>query len=54
MLKSIIALVATLFAGWVGIAIGHELLGGFPEFGAVISVAVMGTFIIYFNDKKKH
>jgi len=24
-----------------------------PELGAVIAVAVMGAFIIYFNEKKK-
>ena len=51
--KAIVALIVTLIAGWFGIAIGYELLGGFPEFGSIIAVSVMGAFIIYFNDKKK-
>lgn len=33
--------------------VGLELLGGFVELGCIIAVAVMGAFIIYFNDKKK-
>lgn len=48
-----LALFVTFIAGWIGIVIGHELLGGFPEFGGVIAIAVMGAFIIYFNEKKK-
>lgn len=53
MRKAIFALVVTVIIGCIGIVIGHELLGGFPEFGGVIAIAVMGAFIIYFNDKKK-
>lgn len=33
--------------------IGLEFLGGYIEFGLLIAVAVMGAFIIYFNEKKK-
>lgn len=51
--KAIFALIVTVIIGWIGIAIGYELLGRFPEFGGVIAIAVMGAFIIYFNDKKK-
>lgn len=51
--KAIVALIVTLIAGWFGIAIGYELLGGFPEFGSIIAISVMGAFIIYFNGKKK-
>lgn len=51
--KAILALIVTFFAGWIGIAIGLELLGGWPEFGCIIAIAVMGAFIIYFNEKKK-
>ena len=53
MKKAILAAVATLGAGYLGTVVGHELLGGFVEFGCLVAVAVMGAFIIYFNDKKK-
>ncbi len=53
MSKAILAAVVTLIAGFLGIVIGLELLGGFVEFGCIIAVALMGAFVIYFNDKKK-
>lgn len=53
MVKAIFALVITLCFGLAGISIGLDLLGGYPEFGCVIAIAVMGAFIIYFNEKKK-
>ena len=52
MLKAIIALLVTFVVGWIGMAIGFEFLGGFAEFGSVAAIAVMGAFIIYFNEKK--
>ena len=51
--KAILAAIVTFVAGWVGAAIGFELFGGWPEFGSIVAIAVMGAFIIYFNDKKK-
>lgn len=50
--KAILAMIVTFISGWIGMVIGLELMGGFPEFGCVIAVAVMGAFIIYFNEKK--
>jgi len=51
--KALLALVITFIMGLLGMAIGHDAMNGFSELGAVISVAVMGAFIIYFNDKNK-
>lgn len=51
--KAFLALIVTFISGVLGMVAGHELLGGFPEFGCIIAVAVMGAFIIYFNEKKK-
>lgn len=51
--KAILAAVITLIAGYLGMVVGLEFLGGFVEFGSLIAVVVMGAFIIYFNDKKK-
>lgn len=53
MLKAIVALIITFIMGWIGMAIGHEFLGGFTEFGSVVAIAIMGAFIIYFNEKKQ-
>lgn len=50
--KAILALFVTFIIGCLGMVIGHELLGGFPEFGGIIAIAVMGAFLIYFNEKK--
>ena len=51
--KAISAAIITLIAGYLGAVVGHEVLGGFAELGGIVAVAVMGAFIIYFNDKKK-
>lgn len=53
MIKALIAFVATFVCGWVGMIVGLEFLGGFAEFGCITSVAVMGAFVIYFNEKRK-
>lgn len=53
MRKAILALLVTFVMGWVGMAIGLEFLGGFAEFGSVVAIAIMGAFIIYFNEKKQ-
>ena len=51
--KIILAFVATVLLGFGGIMLGNASDIPIPEFGAVIAVAVMGAFIIYFNEKKK-
>ena len=51
--KAILAAVVTLIVGYIGAVIGDEHLSNFAEFGCIIAVAVMGAFIIYFNDKEK-
>ena len=51
MLKAIIAALVTIIVGYFGCAIFSGWINA-PEFGVVLAVAVMGAFIIYFNDKK--
>lgn len=50
--KAILAATVTFLLGCVGMVVGLELLGGFVELGVLAAIAVMGAFIIYFNDKK--
>ena len=51
--KAILAAIVTLIVGYLGMVVGLEFLGDWVEFGLLIAIAVMGAFIIYFNDKKK-
>ena len=51
--KAILAAIVTLIVGYLGMVVGLEFLGNLLEFGLLIAIAVMGAFIIYFNDKKK-
>lgn len=51
--KAILAAIVTLIVGYLGAVVGHEILGGFIELGGIVAIAVMGAFIIYYNDKKK-
>lgn len=51
--RAILALVTTLIMGLLGTAFGYDEMNGFSEVGAVVAIAVMGAFIIYFNEKKK-
>ena len=53
MKKAIWAAIITFFLGYFGMVVGFELLGGFVEFGLLLAIAVMGGFIIYFNENKK-
>ncbi len=48
MKKAILAAVITLIAGVLVMSVFPETL----KFGVLASIAVMGAFIIYFNDKK--
>ena len=51
--KAYLAFIVTLVLGLFGTAFGYDTMNGFSEIGAIVSIAVMGAFIIYFNDKKK-
>ncbi len=51
--KALLALFVTLVMGLLGTVFGYDEMNGFSEVGAVVAVAVMGAFIIYFNEKKK-
>ena len=50
--KALLAFIVTVIVGFFGSAIFASFANA-PEWGVVLSVAVMGAFIIYFNDKKK-
>lgn len=50
MKKAIIAALITVFAGWFFADWCYQL----PQIGSVIAIAVMGAFIIYFNEEKKN
>ncbi|MBO5892598.1 MAG: binding-protein-dependent transport permease [Oscillospiraceae bacterium] len=49
MKKAILAAVVTLVIGLLVMSIFTEAI----EFGILAAIAVMGAFIIYFNEKKK-
>ena len=49
MKKALIAVIVTIIVGLFVMGIFTETL----EFGLLAAIAVMGGFIIYFNDKKK-
>ena len=49
---AILAMVVTVIVGFMSSAIFANWVNA-PEWGVILAVAVMGAFIIYFNDKKK-
>lgn len=51
--KALLALFITFIMGLLGMSIGYDAMNGFSEIGSVVAIAVMGAFIIYFNDKKR-
>lgn len=51
--RALLALIVTLILGLLGTAFGYDEMNGFSEIGAIVAVAVMGAFIIYFNEKNK-
>lgn len=53
MWKSFFAIIITFIIGVLFMAIGNDIFNGFPEFGSVASVSVMGGFIIYFIQQNK-
>ena len=48
MAKAILAAVVTIVAGFFTMCLLPD-----PELGILVGVAVMGAFIIYFNEKKE-
>ena len=53
MKKIVLAFLTTVLLGFGGIMLGNASDIPIPELGTVIAVAVMGAFIIYFNEKNK-
>lgn len=51
--KAILAMIVTLITGYVSMVFGPEFVNGYVEIGLLAAIAVMGAFIIYFNEKKK-
>jgi len=51
MKKAAIAFAVTLVLGVLFAIIGHE--NDFAELGTIVAIAVMGAFVIYFNEKQK-
>ena len=45
--KAIFAAIVTLIAGYLGMVVGLESLGGWVEFGVLVAVCVMGAFITW-------
>lgn len=50
--EAILTALVTLVLGCLGMVVELEFLGGWVEFGVLVAVCVMGTFIIYFNEKR--
>ncbi|MCQ2442074.1 MAG: binding-protein-dependent transport permease [Oscillospiraceae bacterium] len=50
--KALLAMIMTVIVGFFGSGFFASFANA-PEWGVVLAVAVMGGFIIYFNDKKK-
>ena len=50
--KAILAMIVTVIVGYISGAIFANWVNA-PEWGVILAVAVMGAFIIYFNDKKQ-
>lgn len=47
----ILAILATIIVGWIGAAIGLEIMNGFTELGSILAVATMGGFIMIENKR---
>ena len=50
--KAILAMVVTVIVGFMSSTIFANWVNA-PEWGVILAVAVMGAFIIGFNDKNK-
>lgn len=50
--KAILAMLVTIIVGFVSCGIFASWINA-QEFGIILAIAVMGAFIIFFNEKKK-
>ncbi len=50
--KAILAAIITIVIGFAAFSIYASWINA-PELAVIVAVAVMGGFIIYFNEKKK-
>lgn len=46
-----LAILVTIIVGWIGAAIGLEIMNGFTELGSILAVATMGAFIMIENKR---
>ena len=53
MTRALLAFFVTIILGLLGTSFGYDAMNGFSEIGAIVAIAVMGAFIIYFNGKDK-
>lgn len=51
--KAAFVFVISLIVGIIASMLGREYLGGFSEIGTLLSISVVGGFIVYFQDKKR-
>lgn len=42
----ILAILVTIFVGWIGAAFGLDFMNGFTELGSILAIATMGAFIM--------
>lgn len=50
--KAFFTFMATFIIGLFSLVLGLEVFGGYPELGTVVSIAIAGGLIVYFNEKK--
>ncbi len=51
MKNAFLAMIVTVIVGFIG-SLFFENWEHIPELGVIIAIAVMGAFIIYYNEKK--
>lgn len=49
--KAILAFISTLTTALIFVSVGEAI--NWPELGLIFPMALMGSFIIYFNESKK-
>lgn len=52
--KASLVFIISLIVGVIATMLGREYLGGFSEIGTLLSISVVGGFIVYFQDKKRN
>ncbi|HIQ60792.1 MAG TPA: hypothetical protein IAD31_04250 [Candidatus Enterenecus faecium] len=53
MIKAFFSFILILIFGMIGLLIGIDFLGEYPELGPILGIAVAGGCIVYFQDTKK-